>query len=73
MAGVDGHNVLQIVNWKVQPHALDDLEKLLVDLKEESLELIVSNIIHINQLLKQSNDREDANDAADDTSSTHGM
>jgi len=41
-----------MVNWKVQPHPLDDLEKLLVDLVEESLEGIVVNITSINKLLK---------------------
>ena len=41
-----------MVNWKVQPHPLDDLEKLLVDLVEDSLEGIVTNITSINKILK---------------------
>lgn len=41
-----------MVNWKVQPHPLDDLEKLLVDLVEDSLEGIVANITSINKILK---------------------
>jgi len=40
------------LNWSAQPHPLDDLEKLLVDLREESLDEIVTNITSIIEHLK---------------------